>query len=322
MAEKKTELLPAYLVVGSDELKAQAVIKRLWNRLEKLGNIDFNSQILEGSGDIDCQSLVDSLNTPPLAAPYRVVVIKDIDKAGKTILDAAADYLASPLSSTILVMTATKLTQQSRLYKAAKAIDNKAIIDASEQKRSELPAMIRKLAGSYQIGLSYEGATKIAELVGNSTVALNSEVKKLASYVLALGRSDANLDDVIMVIARSNQPSPWDFVDAFSRRELAQSLEILRSLPRETPVGLLYLCVVRLRELLYYKSLVALGNRNLAKALGKPDWQVRRLETLAAKFESAELRDMLARSARADARMKSGESAQLVLEEFLLATCR
>ena len=322
MKSEKTPLLSAYLVVGSDELKAQTVIKRLWARLEELGNIDFNSQILEGTRDIDTRTLLDSLNTPPLASPFRVVVIKEIDKAPKALTDEIIDYLASPMPSTILVMTASKLTQQSRLYKAVRAIDSKAVIDASEKKKSELPAMIRQLAGNYRISLSYDGAAKIADLVGGSTVALNSEIKKLASYVLALGRNEANLADVLAVVSRSNQPTSWDFVDAFSRRDLVKSLSTLAALKSETPVSLLYLCVIRLRELLHYKSLVALGDRDIAKALNKQDWQVRRLEPLAARYESCELRELLAKAANADMRMKSGEDEQMVLQELILASCQ
>jgi len=322
MATKETALLGAYLVVGNDELKAQTVIKRLWARLEPLGNIDFNSQIFDTSREIDTKTLLDALNTPPLAAPYRVVLIKEIDKASKQLTDAVTDYLASPMPTTILVMTAIKMTQQARLYKAVKAIDSKAVIDASEKKRADLPAMIRQLAGNYHITLSFEAAAKIAELVGGSTVALNNEVKKLASYVLALGRNNANLDDVVTVIARSSQPSSWDFVDAFSRRDLAGSLSILNILKSETPVSLLYLCVIRLRELLHYKSLAALGDRNIAKALNKQDWQIRKLESLALKYEQSELRELLTKAARADMRMKSGEEAKLVLEELILASCR
>ena len=322
MPQKETALLNAYLIVGSDELKAQTVIKRLWTRLESLGNIDFNSQTLDGSKDIDVQELLDSLNTPPLAAPYRLVLIKEVDKGGKQLAEALITYLESPMPSTILAMTALKLTQQSRLYKAVKKIDAKAVIEAADPRRSELPAMVRQLAKSYQITLSHDAAARLADLVGTSTVALNTEIKKLASYVLALDRSEAGLADVNAVISRSNQPSNWDFVDAVSQRDLIKSFEILTYLSRESPVSLLYLVVTRLREMLQYKSLAARKDGMLAKALGKPDWQLRRLEALSSKFEAAELRELLAQSAQADARMKSGEDAHLVLEEIVLSACK
>ncbi|MDR2035211.1 MAG: hypothetical protein LBP91_00835, partial [Coriobacteriales bacterium] len=237
MSEKPTDLLNAYLVVGNDELKAQTVIKKLWARMEQLGAIDFNSQILDGTKEIDTRTLVDSLNTPPLASPIRVVVIKEVDKAGQALTEALIDYLKSPMPSTVLVMSATKLTEKSRLLKAVRDLDKKAVIDASEKKRSEIPAMVRQLAQGYHIHLSQEAAVKVAELVGSSTLALNSEVKKLASYVLAMGKSSADLNDVITVIARTSQPSAWDFVEAFSRRELAGGRERRTSRSEDPPAG-------------------------------------------------------------------------------------
>ncbi|MDR1087812.1 MAG: DNA polymerase III subunit delta [Coriobacteriales bacterium] len=322
MATKETPLLNAYLVVGTDELKVATILQRLWTRLDRLGDVAFNAQTLDGSKDLPLTELLDTLNTPPLAAPFRLVIIRDVDRGGAALRDALTSYLASPMPTTILVMTAAKLTQQSRLYKAVSQLGSKAVIDASVRKRSELPQLVKKMALSYQIGLSHDGAARLAELVGASTIALNTEVKKLASYVLALGRSEANLEDVVAVIARSNQPSAWDFVDAYSSRDLLKALELLKALPRESPVSLLYLCVTRLRELLMYSSLAARRDGKLAKTLGKPDWQLRRLASLAERYEASELRELLAHAARGDARMKSGEDARLVLEELILASCR
>lgn len=322
MAKAETPLLSAYLVVGEDKLKLDTVLKRLNKRLESEGNLDFNSQILEAGREIDTRELLDSLNTPPLAAPFRLVIIKDVDKAKKDLVDTLVTYLERPFASSILVLAASKLTQQSRLYKAVSNIDSRAVIDASERKQSEIPAMVRQLAQSYQINLDYEGAAKIADLVGNSAVALNTEVKKLATYVLALNRTAAHVDDVLAVIARSNQPTAWNFVDAFSERKLTESLEILKQLHKESPVNLLYLCVTRLRELIQYKSLVARREGSVAKALGKPDWQVRKLEKIACNFDADELRMLLMRSAQVDACMKSGQDAKRALEELVLMTCR
>lgn len=322
MAQQDTKLLSAYLVVGDDKLKLETILGKLMARLEREGDLDFNSQILDGNKEIDRVELLDSLNTPPLAAPFRLVVIKEVDKAKKDLTEALISYLEKPLSSTIVVMTATKLTQQSRLYKAVRALDPNAVIDAAGRKRSEMPTMVRQLAQGYRINLSHDAAAKVVDLVGTSTVALNTEIKKLAGYVVALGRSDAGMDDVLTVIARSNQPSAWDFVDAYAERNLVSSLEILNLISRESPVSLLYLCVTRLRELLQYKSLAARKEGSIAKALGKPEWQVRKLQGIAERFEARELRELLTLSARIDARMKSGEDPKRALEELVLATCR
>lgn len=321
MTRTEVELLAAYLIVGDDELKVTTVIKRLCARLEQAGNVDFNTQSFEGGKENDGKEILDSLNTPPLAAPYRLVIIKEAEKLSKQVVNELIDYLESPLPSSVLLMTATKLKQQSRLYKAVGKLSPKALIDASSRKRSELPAMARQLAKSYDIALSYDGAHKLCELVGTSSVNLNTEIKKLASYVLSLGRREASLDDVLAVVARSHQPSVWDFVDALARRDLVASFDILQLLSRESPVSLLYLCLTRFREILLYQSLAARKDGKLAQTLGKPDWQLKKLEKLAQGFREGELRALLTLAATSDERIKSGTDASLVLEEIILAVC-
>ena len=47
-SKKNDALLPAYLVVGEDSLKRQAVLARLRTRLSALGDMEFNSDDLDG----------------------------------------------------------------------------------------------------------------------------------------------------------------------------------------------------------------------------------------------------------------------------------
>ena len=46
---KNNALLPVYLVAGEDELKRQTVLKRLHARLEKMGDLSFNSETFSGT---------------------------------------------------------------------------------------------------------------------------------------------------------------------------------------------------------------------------------------------------------------------------------
>lgn len=321
MSKEETSFLPAYLVVGEDQLKSETVLKKLRDRLEQQGNLDFNAQTYECTRELVSRELLDALNTPPLGAPFRLVVIKDVDKAHKDLSEGLIDYLKNPLATTVLALTATKITAQSRLYKAVQAGGSKAIISASARKRNEIPVFVKDLASSY--GLSLEGnvAARIIELVGSSTVALNTEIKKLASYMASQKRSKVSIKDLDFVIARSSEPTIWNFVDAFTEKDLCKCLELLRLITSESPIRLLYQCVSKLREIIQYKALSARGGVNLEKALGKADWQVKQLAKAAARFEAEEARDLLELAARLDARMKSGEDPRWALEEFLIASC-
>jgi DNA polymerase-3 subunit delta len=282
----------------------------------------FNSQVFDGTQAISVPELLDALNTMPFASPLRMVSIQDIDKAVKAVSDALIDYLADPLQTTVLVLTATKIKSDSRLLKAIKKISSKAVIASESKKRNELPNMVREMAKSYQISLNPDAASELIELVGTSTISINTELQKLSAYLRSSNRSNASRADVLAVVARAAESSPWDFVEAFSRRDLITALELLNRMPGESPIALISLCVMRIRELLLLKSLQLRKSANLAGVMKKPEWQVKKLMGTANNFTTTELREFLATAANIDMQMKSGKDPQQQLSEFLLRTCK
>jgi DNA polymerase-3 subunit delta len=312
-------LLPVYLFLGDDELKKETLYARLLKRLEAKGDMVFNSQVFDATQPISAPELLDALNTMPFASPIRLVSVKDVDKAQKAVSDAIIDYLSEPLESSILVLSATKLKSDSRLLKAVRAVSPKAIISSESKKRGELPGMVMQMAKGYKITMTNTAAQELIELVGNSTVAINTELQKLAAYLRSLGKNTADKSDISAVVARATEASPWDFVEAFSKRDLALSLELLGRMRGESPINLLALCVIRIRDLLLLKSYAGRGQANLASAMGRQDWQVKRLQASARLFTPKELRKLLALAADIDMRMKSGKNPEQQLIEFLLA---
>lgn len=314
-------LLPVYLFVGDDKLKVTALEKRLLQRLQQSGDVTFNSQTFDAGLHIDVELLLDALNTPPLASPLRLVTVRDVDKAGQGVLAALVSYLHKPLTTTVLVLIATKLTANSRLLKAVESVNPKAVIDTATKKRSEMPHMVRQLAQSYGITISHDATLELLELVGNSTVALNTEMQKLASFAQAVSKNHIALEDVRSVVSRSNQYSVWDFVDAFSKRDLLRCVTLLNVMPKESSLSLLALCTIRVRELLQVKALEARGNSNVTRELHRPAWQVQRLQRASGNFSSERLRQILALIAQTDMRMKSEKDPRQALIELLVFAC-
>ena len=76
------KLLPAYLVVGADELKRRAAVTRLKARLDE-GFSAFNLDERVASGDIDAQDLLSSLNTLPFGDSFRLVLVERAEKLPK-----------------------------------------------------------------------------------------------------------------------------------------------------------------------------------------------------------------------------------------------
>ena len=319
--QEEKKLLSAYLFVGSDILKRESLLKRLMKRIGQSCDLVLNAQTFDASQVKEASDVIDACLTVPFLSPLRLVVIKNAEKTSKQLVDALVTYLEAPCETTVMVLEAEKLAKNSRLLTAVKKISPVAVIDCSEKKRSELPSLVQTMAQSRGVEISYDAANRLVELVGTSMLTLDREVEKSALYVLALGRRRINRNDINSLVVRSVEASPWELVEAFAQRNHARSFELLQELKNESPVNLLALCVMRIRDLITVKSLQERGITDLtriAAELARPDWQARRLIQASQAFTRAELRDLISKAAEIDKKMKSGYDASLLLSIFLL----
>ena len=313
-ATKKTDaLLAAYLVVGEDELKRRTVVERLHRRLAQAGDIAFNTDRFAGdsaTGD----EIVSACNTVPFASDVRLVQVDDAEKLKKADAEALVAYLADPCPTTVLALVATKLAKNTRLYKAVAKVGASAVIDCAPVKRWELPRTVRAMAVTHGFAMTEGAARALVEQVGESTVALDSELRKIA--VAHRGNDPVTEHEVLGMVARTAEVKPWEFVDAFSARNVAKALWCLGSRESTSPHALLAMCTTRVRELIVARSLIDRGTpKDLAKVLKLPDWRVKNHAGWARGFTAEELRGALKESCRAEKAMKSGANPD---ERFLM----
>ena len=107
MAE--TGLLPAYLIVGADELKSTRAVERMRARLEKTGMAAFNLDERDMTKDPQIDDIIASLNTFPMGADFRLVILSNCDKLAKTLSEPLVEYLANPSPTTVCLMMSSYL---------------------------------------------------------------------------------------------------------------------------------------------------------------------------------------------------------------------
>ena len=227
--------MPVYLIVGEDALKRDTVMKRLRVRLAKLGDLSFNSDEFNGEtalgGDI-----VAACNTVPFASPVRLVEVRGADKLKKADAEALVTYLEAPNETTVLALVAEKLAKNTRLYKAVAKLGKTAVIDCAPLKRYELPKTVRALAVGHGVTLTEGAANVLVDLVGEDTVHLDNELKKIA---LAHRGSDAvNEHEIMGLVSRTAEVKPWEFVDAFAARDTRKCLLYLGRMDSVSPHAL------------------------------------------------------------------------------------
>ncbi|WP_165171578.1 DNA polymerase III subunit delta [Adlercreutzia sp. ZJ242] len=317
---KNTELLPAYLVVGEDALKRAAVLARLRTRMEAYGDLSFNSEDLNGEA-VAGADVVTACNTMPFASEKRLVYVRNADKLKKADSEAVVAYLKAPSPTTVLAMEAEKLAKNTRLYKAVAAVGKSAVIDCTPPKRYELPRQVRAMATAHGVTFTEGAASKLVELVGESTVHLDNEIKKIA--LAHRGRDAVNENEVISLVARTAEVKPWELVDAFAARDLEKCLRYLQMMESASPHALIAMCVNRTRELLCAQSLMRRGSvAQLPRALGMPDWKCKHHATWARQFTSSELRRAICTARDAERAMKSGADPDAAFCDWLVATLK
>ncbi len=318
--KKDTPLLPVYLAVGEDTLKRRAVANRLRARLSKITDLSFNSDTFNGelsSGE----DIVAACNTLPFASSVRLVEVELVDKLKKTDAETLIAYVSDPNDTTVLFLVAEKLAKNTRLYKAIAKRGQQSVIDCTPPKSYELPKKVRSMATSHKITITEAAAKRLIDFIGEDTVHLDSELRKLA--LSHRGNDAVTEHEIIDMVSCSAEIKPWEFVDAFSARSTHKCLSYLNRMNSVSPHALIAMCTTRLRELVCAKSLLQRGNPHaLASVLKLQDWRVKNHIAWAKGFTPEELRLAFISSRNAEEEMKSGRDPDEVFMLWMLSILR
>lgn len=311
------DLLPAYLIVGADELKRDAAVRRLRSRVPA-DMADFNLDELDGASLEEPGQLISSAQTMPFCAGFRLVIVNGAGELAKPVSEAVVSYLADPNPQCVLCLVAEKLAKNTRLYKAIAKVGPHSVIDCAPLKRWELPPYVVKLAQKRGLSMDNAAAQELVERVGESTVALDNQIATLAQLVGDAGR--ITLADVEANVAQIAEVSPWAFADAVCERNAPRAMEMLNLMKAPSLVFLHSVLVGRLRELICAKSLDARGAASgLARELGRQSWQVKNHVRWSRAFGEEELVELLGQAAVCERALKGSQDSEAAFARFVLA---
>lgn len=311
------DLLPAYLIVGADELKRDAAVRRLRSRVPA-DMADFNLDELDGASLEEPGQLISSAQTMPFCADFRLVIVNGAGQLAKPVSEAVVSYLADPNPQCVLCLVAEKLAKNTRLYKAVAKVGPHSVIVCAPLKRWELPPYVVKLAQRRGLSMDNAAAQELVERVGESTVALDNQIATLAQLVGDAGR--ITLADVEANVAQIAEVSPWAFADAVCERNAPRAMEMLNLMKAPSLVFLHSVLVGRLRELICAKSLDARGAASgLARELGRQSWQVKNHVRWSRAFGEEELVELLGQAAVCERALKGSQDSEAAFARFVLA---
>ncbi len=319
-------LLAAYIAVGTDALKVERIFERMDKRLvEAGGDLDFDREVFASDKLDDAALLRSSLDLVPFSCEMRLVVVRDVDKAPKPVSEAIISYLERPNPTTVLLMSASKLAKTTRLYKAVAKLGPAAIMDCTPKKARELPSQVVEMARGYGVRMDADAAQAMVSLLGESTMLIDSELRKLAGMFpgKALTRQlvEAN-------VSRVAPFKPWDFTDRIARRDAQGAMLVFSQMPSKDIYALFLQTLSTLRELLCAKVLdESRRTGELAEQVGElrgrpvQAWQVKDHVPNARRYSLRELRGAIRAAVRCDEELKSHPDKELVFTRWVLSFC-
>ena len=318
-ASDLADLKPVYLIHGTEELLLQRAVNRLRDRLAAVADLDFNLETFDGeSGSAD--EIVNASNTMPFMSERRLVIVHDVDKLDAAGIDTLAAYAKDPAPYTCLVLVATKVAKNSKLYKAVAATG--VVYEYAAPKKREYGGEVVKLFRDRGKRISLPAADALVETVGRDLRRLDAEADKIAAYVGEV--EDVTLADIGAVASASATTSVFELLDAVGSREVGRSLRLLRGLldDGESAMGIHAMLARHVRALIGARALSErrVSTDEMAPELGMAPWQARNAQRQAMGYTPARLAAALKGLAAAEEEMKTSPTdAGLVIERWVVA---
>lgn len=293
---------------------------RLKASVGEVADLDFNMDTFDGES-VGADNVIAAANTLPFASDRRLVIVRNVDKMDKAGQESLAAYAADPSPTTVLVLVAAKLAKNTKLFKAVDKAGGAA--EYAAPKKADYPQEVRSLFEAKGKSIARDASELLVSSVGYDLRRLSVEVDKAISFVG--DRDSVTLRDIEQVASTTAPTSVFEFVDAVGARDCRRSLTLLGDLlgEGESVFGLHALALRRIRDLIAVSSLDARGAGlpQMARELGRPDWQLRQLPKQARAFRPGELVGLIGAAAEAEAQMKTSRDPRLVFERYVMKVC-
>lgn len=311
------KLSSVYFFFGEEPYYIDQLVKQVVDAVVDENTRDFNCDILQAESS-DGDGIVAMASSFPMMADYRLIVVKNVHRLAATDKKRLLEYVESPLESTILALTATKIDRRQQFYsgliKKSQWVESKPLYE--NQAVDWVTRQLREKGAT----ISHDAASFLVQQVGTSIWSLENELNKLMTY--AIGQKQFTLDDVTAVAGVSRKYNTWELADAVGQRDLQTSIDIMKHLFDEGASAPGILIVLAQRILLLMQVRAALDRNmpqaQLAQSLGLKPFFVKLYVQQASKYRVGQLQRGLKILRNADYAIKTGQMKPLMVMTLVL----
>jgi len=267
-----------YLFHGDDDYLKDEKVRALIDRATDPGTRDFNLEVRRAA-ETDAGALGLALDSLPMMAERRVVVVRDVNTFKKDARAVLAKYLARPAADTVLVLvTASGAKPDAALIEAATAIEFRPLTEA------DLVKWVAHHASTLGLKIDERAAELLCSATGNDLALLSSEIEKLRSYTngapvdeAAIGaivgvRQGETLGDLLDLVAQRNSVNAIALLERVLAQPKTSGVSIVMALTTQT-LAIGWLLAARERGLAQHRfesELFGLLKENPSSMVGRP----------------------------------------------------
>jgi DNA polymerase-3 subunit delta len=267
-----------YLFHGDDDYLKEDKIRALVDRATDPATRDFNLDVRRGT-ELDAGALGLALDSLPMMAERRVVIVRDVTALKKDARNVLAKYLERPAADTLLVLVAPAGTKpDAALLERTTAVDFRPLTD------SEVAKWAAHFASTLGMTIEPRAAELLCAATGNDLALLAGEIDKLRSYTNGAYVDEAAIEAIVGV---RHGETLGDLLELVAQRKSADAVALLERVlaqPKTTGVSIVmalttqtlaigWLLAARERGLAQHRfesELYALLKENSSSLVGRP----------------------------------------------------
>lgn len=255
-----------YLLLGPEEYLARRLSSQIIELALGDGLKDFNFAELDAT-TADAPALLQELNSYPLGASRRVVLIRNVGSLAAATQEALQASLADLPDFLTLVLTSDRMDKRKALYKAiAKA---GVVAELKPLRPAEVKAWIRETLRERGKQISPKLAESIFGLTGNDLSDVSNEVTNLLEYMG--DREKVTQADVDALVTSRRKEPIYRLTEHVADRDLIGAWSVLRQMlaEGEQELRILWHLDFTMRRMLRAKCLMeeGVGDDAVADAL-------------------------------------------------------
>ena len=274
--------------------------------------------------------IIQSANTLPFMAPYRLVIVKQAEKFDASDWKKFNLYFKSPSTATCLVF----LIKNDSLKKVKKNYLSNlkefgAVIQFLSPKTYEIESWIKFFANKYKKTITSQSAFILKELLGNNLSIIDQELNKISLFVG--DKKNIDTDDINIVSISTKIESVFSLISKISEKKKKESLIILKKLiyKGDPPLVILSLLIKQYRRLTLIKGkeIEGLGYNEIKAELKKAkldlhDFFLKSLFNEAHKVSFEELTEAYKLITNTDLELKKSRiNKEIILENLVFNLC-